>query len=102
MSNSALKRLAALGLSLLMGLSLAAQPKVTVSGTVVDDQNEPMIGVGVFEKGTTNGVVTDLDGNYSISVPAGATLVFSSVGFTTQEVVVSESGNVDIKLVTDA
>ena len=102
MSNSALKRLTALGLSLLMGLSLAAQTRVTVSGTVVDDQNEPMIGAGVFEKGTTNGVVTDLDGNYSISVPAGATLVFSSVGFTTQEIVVNESRTLNIKLETDA
>ena len=101
MSNSALKRLMALGLSLLMGLSLAAQTRVTVSGTVVDDQNEPMIGAGVFEKGTTNGVVTDFDGNYSISVPAGATLVFSSVGFTTQEIVVNESRTLNVKLVTD-
>ena len=102
MSNSALKRLMALGLSLLMGLSLAAQTRVTVSGTVVDDQNEPMIGAGVFEKGTTNGVVTDFDGNYSISVPAGATLVFSSVGFTTQEIVVTESRTLNVRLVTDA
>ena len=101
MSNSALKRLAALGLSLLMGLSLAAQPRVTVSGTVVDDQNEPLIGAGVFEKGTANGVVTDVDGKYSISVPAGATLVFSSVGFATQEIVATESRTLAVRMAMD-
>ena len=46
---------------------------------------EPMIGVSVLEKGTTNGVITDIDGNYSLSVGQGATMVYSYVGYVTQE-----------------
>ena len=44
-----------------------------------------MIGVSVLEKGTTNGVITDLDGNYTLSVNEGATIVFSYIGYVTQE-----------------
>ena len=101
MRNSVLRKLAAIGLSILVGLPLSAQQRVTISGQVVDDQNEPMIAVGVVEKGTTNGVITDLDGNYSLTVPAGATVVFSSVGYVTQEVVVTSTSTVNIKLETD-
>ena len=66
--------------------SLAAMGQnVSASGTVVDESGAPMIGVGVVQKGTTNGVITDIDGKFSISVPAGAILEFSSVSFATQE-----------------
>ena len=56
-----------------------------VKGVVVDESGNPMPGVGVFVKGTTNGVVTDLDGNFSINCQPADILVFSSVGFTTLE-----------------
>ena len=69
----------------LMTLALSAQ-NLKVSGTVVDQNGDPMIGAGVFEKGTTNGVVTDLNGTFQIVVPEGSILVFSSVSFLTQEV----------------
>lgn len=52
---------------------------------MTDKQNAPMIGASVFEKGTRNGVITDADGRYSISLPEGASLVYSSIGFITQE-----------------
>lgn len=64
---------------------LFAQNMVKVTGTVTDNQNSPMIGASVFEKGTRNGAITDIDGKYSISVPEGAVIVFSSIGFTSQE-----------------
>ena len=53
-----------------------------VTGTVVDAMG-PVIGASILEKGTSNGTVTDLDGNYSLSVKPGATLVISYVGFKT-------------------
>ena len=101
MRNSVLRKLAAIMLSVLIGLPLSAQQRVTVSGQVVDDQNEPLIAVGVVQQGTTNGVITDLDGKYSITVPAGATIVFSSVGYVTQEIVANTTSTVNIVLATD-
>ena len=53
--------------------------------TITDELNEPMIGVSVLEKGTTNGVITDLDGNYTLSESEGSTIVFSYIGYVTQE-----------------
>ena len=67
---------------------------VAVSGTVIDaDNNEPLIGVSVLEVGTTNGVVTDLDGNFALKVAAGATLQLSYVGYEAQEVNVGKRTN---------
>lgn len=86
MKNNAMKRLAMSVLFLLVGMPfLLAQSQIKVSGKVVDDFNEPMIGVSVLEKGTTNGVITDMDGNYSLSVKRGATIVYSYIGYLTQE-----------------
>lgn len=89
-------------LLLASSFSLFAQTKVTVSGTVYDESNLPMIGVGVVLKGTTNGVATDIDGKYSLSVPAGATIVFSSVGYLDQEMTApNKNQTIDIFLVPD-
>ena len=63
----------------------------TVSGTVLDDSSQPLPGVTVVVKGTTTGAVSDFDGNFSISASNGDVLVFSYVGFNTQEVTVSGS-----------
>ena len=69
----------------------------------VTENGEPLIGVTVLEKGTTNGAVTDLDGNYSISVAdAGAVLVFSYTGYATQEVAVGADNMINVSLSTDA
>jgi TonB-linked SusC/RagA family outer membrane protein len=77
---------------------LWAQEPVNVSGRVVDERNEPMIGVSVFEKGTTNGVITNMEGNFELSVLKGATIVFSFIGFETQEqIVVSDVINTELK-----
>ncbi len=62
-----------------------------VSGTVTDDASQPLPGVSVIVKGSSTGTTTDFDGNYSISANNGDTLVFSYVGFETQEIVVTGS-----------
>lgn len=75
---------------------------ITVSGRVVDDTGSPMPGVNVVVKGTTVGTTTDIDGRYSISVEDGnAVLVFSFIGYETQEVTVGSQSVINITLVTD-
>lgn len=72
-----------------MGLSSALAQSITVKGQVLDAKSkEPLIGVSVLEKGTTNGTITDFDGNYVLNVAKGRILVFSYVGYTTQEIAV--------------
>ncbi|WP_352422122.1 TonB-dependent receptor [Proteiniphilum sp.] len=92
-----------MSLVLLRPVALNAEPlqNNTVTGTVVSaTDDEPLVGVSIFVKGTSNGTVTDIDGNYSINVNTGQTLVFSYIGFVSREVVVS--GNVmNINLVED-
>lgn len=86
-------------LALLATTALFAQTKVR--GTVSDDMG-PAIGVSVMEKGTNNGVITDLDGNYEITVKPGATLVFSSIGYATQEIAVGGQSVINVLLKEDA
>ncbi|CEN36894.1 conserved exported hypothetical protein [Capnocytophaga canimorsus] len=64
-----------------------------VSGTVTDEFGQPLPGVSVFIKGTQRGITTDFDGNYQIQASQGEVLVFSYVGFVTQEKVISSGGN---------
>ena len=71
-----------------------------VMGTVTDDIG-PVIGASVMEKGTQNGAVTDLDGNYVITVKPGATLVFSSIGYATQEIAVGSQSTINVLLKED-
>lgn len=63
--------LLAAALLLLSGLSLSAQSSLKASGTVIDENKTPMIGVSVIEKGTMNGVITDIDGNWELDVKGG-------------------------------
>ena len=93
-------KLLALTLALLAAGSLFAQNRVV--GTVSDDSGNGVVGVSVMEKGTRNGAITDLDGNYAISVRSGATLVFSSIGYATQEVVVGDQSRINVLLKEDA
>ena len=85
------RRTAILLLSFLVSIpSLFAQGTIAVSGRVVDETGQPMIGAGIVQKGTTNGTVSNLDGTYAITVPSGAVLEFSSVGYVTQERVANQ------------
>ena len=79
----------------------AVQQSKTVTGTV-SDAGGPVIGATIMEKGTSNGTVTDLDGNFSLNVQPGATIVISYIGYKTQEVVVGNQSNFTIDLTEDA
>jgi TonB-linked SusC/RagA family outer membrane protein len=76
---------------------IIAQSK-SVTGTIVDGNGVPLPGVNVLEKGTTNGASADFDGKYSISVGTNATLVFSYVGFVSQEIVVGDKSTVNVTM----
>ena len=76
----------------------ALAQKITVSGTVTDKTGEPLIGASVLAKGTQQGTATDFDGNYRIDVDANATLVFSYVGYDTQNVAVNGRTTIDVVL----
>lgn len=78
----------------------AADP--TITGQVVDEKGAGLPGVNVVIKGGTNGAQTDIDGKFSLAVPAGSTLVFSFVGYTSQEVVVGSQTAINVALVPDA
>lgn len=94
-------RVALLSLCLLTGMTLSAAT-LTVSGTVTQaSDGEPLIGVSVVIKGTSQGTMTDIDGNYTLKADEGATLVFSYVGFTTREITVN-SDRIDVALVEDS
>jgi len=86
--------------ALFMSLSIFAQ-NITVSGSVADGKKLPVIGAAVMEKGTANGVVTDVDGKYSISVKSGAVLEISCIGYKTVEMN-AVAGTLDIVLTEDA
>lgn len=88
-------------LLLLLSIQLAFG-QVRITGTVTSlEGSETLPGVNVVEKGTTNGTITDLDGNYVISVAPGSTLVFSSVGYITEEVVLGGQTTLNIVLSPD-
>ncbi|MDR9456575.1 MAG: TonB-dependent receptor [Salegentibacter sp.] len=78
-----------------------AQEK-TISGTVIDEDGLPLPGVNIIVKGTMNGAQTDFDGNYSISAQSTDVLVFSYVGFATQEIPVGDKTRIDATLGVDA
>ena len=74
-----------------------AQQK-TIKGTVVDVPGEPLIGVNVAVKGTTIGIITDIDGNYTLEVPSKSTIVFSYIGYQAQEVPVGNQSTINVTL----
>jgi TonB-linked SusC/RagA family outer membrane protein len=75
----------------------------TISGNVKDSSGEPMIGVTVLVKGTSSGIVTDINGNFTLAVPPGTkTLVFSFVGMQTQEVEITNQININVSLAEEA
>jgi TonB-dependent starch-binding outer membrane protein SusC len=86
-------------LALMLTMAVFAQ-KVTVSGTVIDSQNEPIIGATVMEIGTQNGAATDVDGHFTLSVKPGSMLRITYVGFKTVEVKASQ--NMSVGLVEEA
>lgn len=86
---------------LLFSLFRVAAQNVELIGNVKDVHGETLIGVNVVQKGTSNGTVTDLDGNFIIRVPAGATLVFSYIGYEKQEKIWDGKSRMNITLKED-
>ena len=99
MENNFKRKLMAFWLFLWVGIPfMLAQSPMMISGRITDDLGEPMIGVSVLEKGTSNGVITNMEGNYSLKVKQGAVIVYSYIGYVTQELkAVSERMNITMK-----
>ena len=95
------KKLISILTVILLSIGAYAQPKL-VKGNVVDDKGLAVIGASVVESGTTNGVVTDIDGNYSISVREGATLTVSSIGYKTETITVGSADFYNVILAEDS
>ena len=98
MKKNVLKILSSFLLVFAFGFTMQAQQ---ISGTVTDDNGVPLPGASVVVEGTTNGVSTDFDGNYSINSNTGDTLVFSFVGYASQSLAVGSSATVNVQLSPD-
>lgn len=72
-----------------------------IRGTITDEKGEPIIGASIIEKGTTNGIISDIDGNFSITVPANAILSISYIGYEPLEVQVTNQKTLNIVLKED-
>ena len=86
--------------AIIMPLSVNAQ-NISVKGSVKDVNGEPLIGVNVLQAGTTNGIITDFDGNFELNVPADASLTFSFIGYKTQTVAVKGRKSISVVLQED-
>ena len=99
MKNPAKKLFLAL---LCMGLAWSLSAQTTITGIVTDESGEPLIGAGVMVEGTQVGTVTGIDGDYSLTVPAGAVnLVFSYIGFANQTIAIEGRTRIDVVLGAD-
>jgi TonB-linked SusC/RagA family outer membrane protein len=98
-----MKRKSLLFFLCLFSLSYAFAQDITVRGKVTDAQNsETLIGVSILVKGTTIGTQTDMNGDYSISAPTGGTLVFSYLGFISQEIAINGRTTINVPLAVSA
>lgn len=99
--NTIRKTLLSLFLIMCTAISFAQQKEITVSGTITDESKEPLIGVTVSVKNQPGlGVASDLNGNYKIKVGENETLIFSFIGFDTQEIAVREKSTINVMLQT--
>lgn len=91
-----------IGVAQMNAATNVVQQAKTVKGTVVDNMGEPVIGASVKVVGTTNGAVTDLDGNFALTnVPKNATVEISYIGYTTQKVSVAGKSDLKVTLLED-
>lgn len=91
------------GKHIVVSTQAAKQPgkRNKVSGKVNDASGEPVVGANVVEKGTTNGTITDLNGSFSLDIPAKSTLIISYIGYTPREVEVGNQLTFNVKLAED-
>ena len=88
--------------TILADLELSSNVQASVTGTVTDADGQPLPGANVLVKGTTNGTQTDFDGNYTIEAGSDATLVFSYLGYSTQEIAVNGNSTINAQMSEDA
>lgn len=81
---------------------IAQQSRKQIKGTITDERGEPIIGANVVEKGTSNGIITDLDGKFSLSVSENAVAVISYIGYITQEIRIGNQTNMSVQLREDS
>ncbi|MEQ9406034.1 MAG: SusC/RagA family TonB-linked outer membrane protein [Cyclobacteriaceae bacterium] len=87
-----------IAIAFMLSCSLLMAQDQQVSGTVTDaTSGDPLPGITVQVKGTTTGTITDIDGKYSLSVPSGSVLIFSSIGFSAVEVDAGSAGDIQMK-----
>jgi len=89
-------------LFLMLPMLAIASPNLNITGTIIDSDGFPLIGVNVVVKNTTTGTTTDIDGNYSIEAPEGAILEFSYIGFQTVEESVNGRSVIDVTMRGDS
>ncbi len=100
--NTSFSRLRGVLLMALLSIGMTAMAQKAVTGTVLDAASgEPVIGASVLEKGTTNGTITDFDGNFSLRVAQNATLSISYMGYKTQEIAVANQTVIKVRLGED-
>ena len=81
--------------------TITSNSSLTINGKISDEKGQPLAGVSVKIKGTAKGVATDASGNYTIKADNGDILVFSFIGFVSQEVTISQAANYNIQLKED-
>lgn len=99
-TNHFLKPLGFIFLLCVLPLWVSAQ-NITVKGTVKDNIGEPVIGASVVQKGTSNGIVTDIDGNFTLNVPSNSIIVVSFIGYKTQEIPITGKKQVNVIMKED-
>ena len=84
---------------LLFSMHVFAQT-TSITGKIIDENNDPIPGVNVLEKGTSNGAVTDFSGEYKINIdnPENATIIYRFIGYKTQEILVAGRSNIDVNM----
>ena len=91
-----------LGLTFTLVNLALAQAQVSITGSVADDTGTPLIGVNILVQGTTDGTVTDFNGNYALTADADAVLIYSYTGYASQEVSVNGRSQIDVTMASDA
>jgi TonB-linked SusC/RagA family outer membrane protein len=94
-------KLYSLLISILFAWTASAQPQF-ISGTVTDADGNPMLGVTVVVKGTTTGTITEFDGTYQVSAAASDVLIFSYIGYVTQEIAVGDRSAINVVMAENA
>ena len=89
-------------MTVLLSLPALAQRTMTIKGRVTDEKNQPVVGASVVVKGTTTGTKTSTNGDYQIVAPANGTLVISSVGYPTKEILIADQDTHNVSLTTSS